>query len=388
MTWAADGRQFVSWADGTGFFKHPKKVFHGHMFTVSGDPPDLTFEDVPGYPDDLIKIPDDVSGPASYWAQDCLALDGRVYQYLMTTSHPWLKQDGGFWPDFYANGVKLIYSPDNGRSWHNQDGSSPVVWEKWNERSRGNMAFFDEEPEGALTTLSFLQMGRNYELNRDGYIYVYSNNGDTDGRANELVIFRVLKSRILDRRSYEFFAGLRPDGSARWDRDVSARAVAHTFPRGWVSGKIPGEVPSGWRASVVYNAPLGVYIMVSSGPGITPEGGWNGKPSYLGFWVAQTPWGPFTQIHEELAWTPGNDKNARAGAPVIAPKWISADGKSFWLGWGDYQYSGGDNPDRALIGQLRDFVAQGKFAQGFVELLRKHLPYCLLSMQRVDIVLS
>src|SRR4029077_8512058 len=161
---------------------------------------------------------------ASFWGgSGCLALDGHVYVYLMTSSHPYLRPDASFWPDFYMAGAKLIYSPDNGLTWHNQDRSSPVVWEKWNARSRKNMVFFNEEPEGACTSLTFLQMGRNYELNRDGYVYVYSFSGDAEPKANELVLFRVPNSRILDRHSYEFFSGRRSDGGAAWARDISAR---------------------------------------------------------------------------------------------------------------------------------------------------------------------
>ena len=45
-------------------------------------------------------------------------------------------------PDAHMIGAKLIYSPDNGRSWRNQDGSGPVVWESWEQRSRETMAGF------------------------------------------------------------------------------------------------------------------------------------------------------------------------------------------------------------------------------------------------------
>ena len=55
-------------------------------------------------------------------------------------------------------GAKLIYSPDNGRTWHNQDGSTPVVWEDWYDRSRKNMLFF-REPQDAFSFLTFVQMG-------------------------------------------------------------------------------------------------------------------------------------------------------------------------------------------------------------------------------------
>ncbi len=70
---------------------------------------------------------------------------------------------------------------------------------------------------------------------------------------------------------------------------------------------------------------------------------WFKKPSYLGFWTAPQPWGPWKQIYEEKAWIPGGDKGSRAYQPQIAPKWISDDGKTFSLVWTDlakhYQFN-------------------------------------------------
>ena len=68
------------------------------------------------------------------------------------------------------------------------------------------------------------------------------------------------------------------------------------------------------------------------------------EPSYLGFWVADKPWGPWLQVHEETEWTPGGDHQARAYQPQIAPKWIAQDGRSFWLVFSDFQSVDGVYP--------------------------------------------
>lgn len=73
-----------------------------------------------------------------------------------------------------------------------------------------------------------------------------------------------------------------------------------------------------------------------SGP--EPDQEWFTGRSYLGFWMSPTPRGPWTQIHESTSWTPGGDKAAQCYSPIIAPKWIAPDGKSFWLVWTDYQW--------------------------------------------------
>ena len=70
-------------------------------------------------------------------------------------------------------------------------------------------------------------------------------------------------------------------------------------------------------------------MMVNWGMGCDSDGKWFGKPSYLGFWIAAYPWGPWNQVYEETAWAPEGDSAARAYQPQIIPKWIAKDGKSF-----------------------------------------------------------
>ena len=158
---------------------------------------------------------------------------------------------------------------------------------------------------------------------------------------NQLVMLRVPKDSILDRNTYEFFAGCTASEEARWVTDVNDRQVVHTFPSGWVNER---KHPYAWHPSIVYNDPLGLYMMANWGMGCAPDGMWFGKPSYLGFWIAGKPWGPWRQVHEETAWMPGGDENARAYQPQIAPKWIARDGKSFWLVFTDFQEIMGKRP--------------------------------------------
>jgi hypothetical protein len=394
MSWAADDRQLVSVCDGMGWFEPPKGFYNSRLWAITGTPRDATFQDMPDYPD--LRYPWNFFRPdfrrenyPKYYNFGTLALDGHIYQFLGTLNHWSLGSDGTTGPDMRFVGAKLIYSPDNGRTWCNQDGSTPAVWEPMRHRSRQNMVFF-EEPQDAFSLLTVLQMGRNYEANRDGYVYVYAPNGATDGTMNQLVMFRAPKAAILDRQAYEYFSGLRPDGSATWVTDIHARTVVHTFPGGWVNRL---DHPWAWMPSVVYNAPLGLYLMTSWGTGVAPDGHWFGKPSYLGFWTAPNPWGPWTQIHEETAWTPGDDPAARAYSPQISPKWIAADGKSFWLVWTDYQLKG----DTAEMQRIRDErkreyerVANGTQADliRWISQYRRVMPYYSFNAQRVDLVIA
>ena len=333
MTWADDDRQYVALCDGHGWPDIPGytgQLYNARVYALSGGPQDATFEHLSGYPDLCVEP---VPNQNRYYGFGILALDGQIFHFLSTPNYPFSQSGARF------VGAKLIYSPDNGRTWRNQDGT-PLRWETWEERTRDNMIFFNE-PGEAFSLLTVLQMGKNYEHNTDGYVYVYAPNGNTEGGMNQLVMCRVRKDRILERSAYECFASLNPDGSANWTDDVSAKGIVCTFPSGWVNTQVH---PYAWHPSVVYNAPLDVYMMVNWGMGCAEDGMWFGKPSYLGLWTAPNPWGPWTQVHEDAAWTPGGDPAARAYQPQISPRWIAEDGKSFWLVFTDFQVIDGERP--------------------------------------------
>lgn len=399
MSWAADDRQYVSLCDGFGFTGQSKYLYNARMFALEGRSQDARFHDLPGYPQ-LAYYPSQKLADPRYYPFGTLALDGQLYQFMSTFNRRLLPGDfpgaGEATQEsrelarrnpLRFNGVKLIYSPDQGRTWCNQGGSTPVVWEDWEHRSRETMLFFEETQE-AFSLTSVLQMGKNYEFNRDGYVYVYAPNGNSDGRMNELVMFRVPKAQILYRATYEYFAGLQANGSPKWDRNIDARRPVCSFPRGWVNTMLH---PYAWHPSLAYNAPLGLYMMANWGMGTAPNGDWFAKPSYLGFWVAREPWGPWTQIHEETAWAPAGQPTARAYQPQIAPKWIAADGRSFWLVWTDLQMKG----DEAEFERLSVPLNKKSFDQYTIadwalknKLFRKFVPYYSFNTQRVDLSLA
>lgn len=326
-TWAANDAQYTGICDGKGWPEidgYTGVYYNTRVLEIEGGPEQPRFRHLPGFPE-LLNIPDS-SDMHRYYGFGIIALDQCIYQYLSTPNHMFLEPGAKF------VGAKLIYSPDLGRTWRNQDGTA-LTWEPWAERNKDNMAFFEEDD--AFTLITVLQMGKNYEHNEDGYVYLYSPNGSVDGKMNELALCRVRKESLLDRASYEFFVSRNEDGSANWSRSIGDRGAVHTFPAGWVNVKYH---PYAWHPSVVYNQPLGKYMMANWGMATSPEDGmWFDRPSYLGFWIADQPWGPWTQIHEDTAWMPGNDPAARAYQPQIMPKWIAPDGKSFWLAWTDFQ---------------------------------------------------
>jgi hypothetical protein len=319
MTWAKNDKMYLGLCDGRGLPGTRQGFFNSRMYAIAGEPPTVAFEDLPGYP----ELPFAVN---RYYGFGILAIDRRIYHFLTTP----LRRLSEPQPLFV--GAKLIYSEDDGATWRNQDGSTPVVWEDWDQRSKNNMLFF-KEPDNSFSLLSVLQMGKDYQYNKDGFIYIYSPNGTTDGTMNQLVLCRVAKQAICQRQSYEFFSGRDSSGKATWSSDINNRRPVHDFPRGWVNRLLN---PYSWQPSVVYLAPSGQYLMANWGMGTDASGQWFTKPSYLGFWTSHEPWGPWAQIYEEKSWMPEGETAARAYQPQIAPKWIAADGNSFWLVWTDF----------------------------------------------------
>jgi hypothetical protein len=193
----------------------------------------------------------------------------------------------------------------------------------------------------------------------------------------------VPKAQVLDRNRYEYFGGLSA-GQAHWTRDIDGRAVVHTFPRGWVNTK---RHPWAWIPSVTYNAPLKLYMMANWGTASAPDGLWFGEPSYLGFWVAKDPWGPWEQIHEEMTWTPQGDIGARAYMPQISPKWLAKDGKSFWLVWSDFQAKASPQEMQQVAEEFKSVRNMAQAVEVYRHLARA-MPYYAVNAQRVDLMVA
>ena len=160
--------------------------------------------------------------------------------------------------------------------------------------------------------------------------YLYSPNGTQ--HPEQLNLARVRREHILDRTQYEYFRERTPDGDAVWVRDsISARGAVHQFPEGW------GWYS--WSPSVVWNEPLGLFVMAAGG---TQRPG-TGDPmdSYMHYGTgslmllyAEHPWGPWQPFHYEERWYGDNERN-RLYEPQLSPKWISDDGRTMYLVYSD-----------------------------------------------------
>jgi Domain of unknown function (DUF4185) len=169
---------------------------------------------------------------------------------------------------------------------------------------------------------TFLQFGKDYQGARDNFVYIYANHfksrliGLSKDRLRihkpgEIALMRVPTTSILDRKSYEFFAGIDNNGNPRWAKDLEARKAVFEDPNG-----------VGWNTSAGYNAGLRRYLLITEHVA--------SLKGNMGIFDAPNPWGPWTTVKYTNAF----------GIPHIEPttffwnfsnKWLSADGKNFTL---------------------------------------------------------
>ena len=101
MTWAASDKQYMSLCDGKGFPSTPHYddaelcEYNSLIYTVTGDPPDLDFAFLPGYPE-LVNTGG--RGSRRYYGFGILAIDSRLYHFLNTPNRTFSEPDPRFVP--------------------------------------------------------------------------------------------------------------------------------------------------------------------------------------------------------------------------------------------------------------------------------------------------
>lgn len=333
IAWAADDSQIVSMDDGN-WLEAPKS-FSNRLYRLLGGPNDLQREDIPGYPEFLFNA-------AGWFGYGIASIDGTLYSFV--SKCPKNHWSGPF------RGVKLLESSDNGATWSrvNAEGEERPLApqdEARYEASREEMFFFEEEGREnhggvayPFSFCAFAQRGRDHGAAEDGYAYIYSPEGAS---SQELLLARVPKDRVGIKGDWEFYSGMEGDRHT-WSSSLGDRRPVHVFPEesanrdafGWYS----------WLPSVVWNAPLGLYIMVNGGTyggkGLSGDkedyySAWmHTRSGSLGFWYAEKPWGPWKQFFYTEEWTVDHPHN-RTYQPKLSPKWIGEDGKRMVLIWSD-----------------------------------------------------
>lgn len=274
VTWADDDALYTAYGDGWGFDPQRKLKLSLGLAHITGVPPDLSADNLASP-----AIEQTGEGPAGKKASGLLMVEGVLYLWARN-----------------ARNSQLAVSSDHARTW---------TWCPW----RFTQSF------GCPT---FLNFGPDYAGARDEYVYIYS--PDTDSAyvpADTMVLARVPKTRITDRAAYEFFVRLGPDGRPEWTSDLAQRGPVFTNPARC------------YRSSVTYNAPLKRYLWWQGLPNPGETGDQKNDLRFRGGFAifdAPGPLGPWTAAFFTESWDVGPGESA-----AIPVKWISPDGKTFWL---------------------------------------------------------
>ena len=225
-TWADDDNLYGAWGDGSGpapFLTWSVMTDCG-IFKLAGDLPKATptivRRDAPTQFDPRMD-----DKPSSL-----LFHDGRLYGHFHS---PLGDPRVGY----------LAYSDDYGQSWVRigfflPDVPKPVSASPWTKDFDSPLTrlpfinqivprMYDNTSlrDSPFRCLFFINMGKNYELNTDGFVYGLGIGKERDWRG-DVYLARVDKKRILRYSAWEYFAGLGADGKPQWTKaQISAKAV-------------------------------------------------------------------------------------------------------------------------------------------------------------------
>jgi parallel beta-helix repeat protein len=152
----------------------------------------------------------------------------------------------------------LAYSDDYGRNW------TEVPNSPWGETSN-------------FRVLMFINMGQNYALNQDGYVYAFGVGTEASWTERVVYLARVPKDEIADYEAYEYCicsGGEEP----RWSLDET------------MATHLDGLYSTG-QASAMYHEGTGRYLFLTTDAN-PPEGPMSSGALY----EAPQPWGPWKEV--------------------------------------------------------------------------------------------
>jgi hypothetical protein len=210
-----------------------------------------------------------------------------------------------------APAATIIESTNHGATW-SANPSTPMFGTPSNPT--GPQAYL-------FTTVFFLDFGQNNANAIDNYVYVYGL--DNNWRSQTaLYLARVPNTSILNRSSWQFFAGM--NGSTPiWNSDITKKVAVMTDQRELYASMFGTDCPAYQtvvaQGGVTYDKPLNRYIFASWGCA-THE-----------FYDAPQPWGPWSHTASKDFGPLRLIQNRGQYGTSIPSKFISSDGKTLYL---------------------------------------------------------
>ncbi len=295
--WADDGNLYTANGDGTAF-SGGSTIYDMAVSVIHGMPPSLTGTTI------ATDVGTNWSGPGyNRKPTGMLCINDRIYLAFQNL-------DSSNFND--APAASIAESNDHGATW-TWDTSAPMFG------TPGNPA----DPDAyKFTTIFFLDFGQNSDHAIDNYVYAYGL--DNNWRSQQaLYLARVPATSILDRSTWEFYAGADTSGAPLWSPDITQKVPVLVDTRLLYPVMFGTDCPENQaviaQGGVVYDAPLQRYIF-SSWSCATHE-----------FYEAPAPWGPWRHFLSNDFGPLRLPQNRGQYGTSIPSKFISSDGKTFYL---------------------------------------------------------
>lgn len=264
-TWGDDGKLYTAYGDGWGFKPQVEKKLSLGLSAVSGSPPKLRGVNIRSKSAEQVG-----QGRQGKKASGMLMVGGVLYMWVRN-----------------AGNSQIAWSTDLGKTWK---------WADWMFTT-------------SFGAPAFLQFGKNYSGARDDYVYIYSHDSDSAYKpADRMVLARVKKGRLCDRKAYEFFVKIET-GLVEWSRDINQR------------GAVFRHKGNCYRSGVSWNLGLKRYLWCQT----IPKGDARFAGGF-GIYAAKKPWGPWKTVYFTRKWDTGPGETSS-----FPTKWISSDGKTAHL---------------------------------------------------------
>ena len=270
VTWADDDALYSAYGDGWGFEPKVKGKLSLGLVKVMGGP--TAFHGV-----NIRSVDAERKGQGKHGekASGMLMVEGVLYMFVRN-----------------AGNSRLGWSEDHGRTWS---------WADW-------------KFETSFGCPTFLNYGRNYAGARDEFVYLYSQDIDTAyAAADGMVLARILKDQLRDRKAYRFYAGLNAAGEPQWTANIAKRQ------------RVFEHAGMCYRGGVTYNAGLKRFLWCQ----IHPDSPHQQGPRFaggFGIYEAPNPWGPWSTVYFTRAWDVGPGETSS-----FPTKWMSPDGRTAHL---------------------------------------------------------
>jgi hypothetical protein len=304
-TWADDAALYCAADDCFGLQSEPINSNLAVFRVTGGPPPDLRVETVNPMTE-FGRLTEVRKEDGACWkASGIASIDGVLYlavarNHYMAAPDFWIQES---WDS------SLVKSADHGKT--------------WSAAPRLDHAMF---PGRLFANPAFVQYGRDGQRpgSDDPYVYAISNDG-TWNNGSAMILGRVRRDRIgrLEASDWEFVHGYDDTQTPIWrPRHDSALSVFRS----------PGKTG---MCGLHFNAGLGVYLLPQWYYPLLDDPDRRWRVTRVTLYQAPQPWGPWTLLHEQ-EFEPQGYYN-----PVIPGKFISEDGRRFWIfAAGDFSGSG------------------------------------------------